>query len=210
MKLVHSILYITLLLILGAQAVFADANTSSQSTIIYKYFDANGVLHLTNIPPQTRDQVLYARSYLVQSYKTPPPLLPALSQHPKYSDYAPLIEAAALNAGLSPALLHAVVQVESAYNPKARSKKGALGLMQLMPATAKRYKVHDRTDPMANLNGGAHYLRDLLTLFNDDLSLALAAYNAGENAVIRYGNTIPPYRETINYVKKVKQLYEQY
>jgi len=212
MKLVHSILSITLLLILGAQTVFADANTSSQSTIIYKYFDANGVLHLTNIPPQSRDQVLYARSYLVQSYNPPEPLLlkPALSQHPKYSDYAPLIEAAALNAGLSEALLHAVVQVESAYNPKARSKKGALGLMQLMPATAKRYNVHDRTDPMANLNGGAHYLRDLLTLFNDDLSLALAAYNAGENAVIRYGNTIPPYRETINYVKKVKQLYEQY
>ncbi|RKZ79780.1 MAG: lytic transglycosylase [Candidatus Parabeggiatoa sp. nov. 3] len=209
MKLVHSILSITLLLILGAQTVFADANTSSQSIIIYKYFDANGVLHLTNIPPQSRDQVLYARSYLVQSYPPPPPLLPkpALSQHPKYYDYAPLIEAAALNAGLSPALLHAVVQVESAYNPKARSKKGAVGLMQLMPATAKRYKVHDRTDPMANLNGGAHYLRDLLTLFNDDLSLALAAYNAGENAVKRYGNTIPPYRETINYVKKVKLVY---
>ena len=85
-----------------------------------------------------------------------------------------------------------------------------MGLMQLMPATAKRYQVSDRTDPVANLNGGAHYLSDLLTLFNNDLSLALAAYNAGENAVKRYGNKIPPYRETINYVKKVMQVYEKY
>jgi soluble lytic murein transglycosylase-like protein len=196
------------LLIFDVQMVLAQMNTSSQSTIIYKYFDANGVLHLTNKPPKTHEEVLYARSYLVPI--EPKPLLSTLNQHPKYFEYASLIEAAALNVGLSPALLHAVVQVESAYNPKARSKKGAVGLMQLMPATAKRYQVSDRTDPVANLNGGAHYLSDLLTLFNNDLSLALAAYNAGENAVKRYGNKIPPYRETINYVKKVMQVYEKY
>jgi len=79
-----------------------------------------------------------------------------------------------------------------------------------MPATAKRYGVTDSTDAAANLNGGAQYLRELLIMFNDDLSLALAAYNAGENAVKRYGNTIPPYRETINYVNKVNKLYQQY
>jgi len=82
--------------------------------------------------------------------------------------------------------------------------------MQLMPATAKHFSVMDRTDPAANLNGGARYFRYLLTLFDENLSLALAAYNAGENAVKRYGNTIPPYKETRNYVKKVKKLYYQY
>jgi soluble lytic murein transglycosylase-like protein len=180
----------------------------ADSLIIYKYIDANGVLHLTNKPPKSTDKVLYARSYSVPDGKSPFKL--KKYRHPKYDDYAPLIEAAAQRADLPPALLHAIVQVESAYNPKAISPKGAVGLMQLMPATAKRYGVTERTDAAANLNGGAQYLRDLLSMFDQELSLALAAYNAGENAVKRYGNTIPPYRETINYVKKVNQLYQQY
>jgi soluble lytic murein transglycosylase-like protein len=106
---------------------------------------------------------------------------------------------------LYPELLHAVIRTESAYNPAALSSAGAVGLMQLMPGTAKRYGVPDIWDPVENLRGGARYLRDLLDLFGNDLRLALAAYNAGENAVIKYGNRIPPYPETQRYVRKVLQ-----
>jgi soluble lytic murein transglycosylase-like protein len=207
----YLIICISLWLTFGHQSMATD----SKVTVIYKYYDANGVLHLTNKPPSSRQQVLYARSYLVQSY-SPPIQLPIplpkqkIKKSKHYDTYAPLIEIAAKNVNLPSALLHAVVKVESAYNPKAVSPKGAMGLMQLMPATAKRYGVKDRSDPVANLNGGARYLRDLLTMFNNDLSLALAAYNAGENAVKRYGNTIPPYSETKNYVTRVKKLYFQY
>lgn len=210
---------ITSLMITIMYAQAAD-HISTKSMTIYKYIDAKGVLHLTNKPPKPKDQLLYARSYLIQSLTPPPKLKPQIrakhrkykkgNKHRKYKKYASAIEKIAHKVNLPPALLHAVVQVESAYNPKARSNKGAMGLMQLMPATAKRYGVTNRTDPVANLNGGARYLRDLLTMFNENLSLALAAYNAGENAVKRYGNTIPPYRETRHYVKKVKKLYHQH
>ena len=108
--------------------------------------------------------------------------------------------------GLDPALLHAVVTVESGYNPKALSRKGAAGLMQMMPDTARRYSVDDVWDPRQNLNGGARYLRDLLSTFNNNLTLALAAYNAGPGAVIQHGNRIPPYPETRNYVAQIIQL----
>ena len=103
---------------------------------------------------------------------------------------------------LEPALLHAVISAESAYNPQARSPKGARGLMQLMPDTARRFGVSDPDDPTENLHGGARYLRWLLDSFTD-LRLALAAYNAGEGAVQRYGNAIPPYPETRTYVRRV-------
>lgn len=112
--------------------------------------------------------------------------------------------------GLDGALLHAVISVESHYNPNAVSRTGAVGLMQLMPATAKRYGVTDSFDPAQNLHGGAKYLRDLLILFNSDISLVLAAYNAGEYAVIRNGNRIPPYPETRDYVPRVMGYYHQY
>jgi soluble lytic murein transglycosylase-like protein len=126
------------------------------------------------------------------------------------SRYDRIVEEVAHAHGLDGALLHAVISVESHYNPRAVSKKGAAGLMQLMPETARRYGVSDSFDPAQNLHGGAKYLRDLLTLFNSDMSLALAAYNAGENAVIRHGNRIPPFRETRNYVPRVLDYYRQY
>jgi len=119
--------------------------------------------------------------------------------------YQPLIERAARRHGLVPELLHAVIRTESAYKPNALSHAGACGLMQLMPGTAERFRVTEIWDPEQNIEGGAAYLRFLLDLFDNDLRLALAGYNAGEGAVKRYGNQIPPYPETQNYVRKVLQ-----
>ena len=123
--------------------------------------------------------------------------------------YSPFIAQAAAETALSPELLHAVVQVESAYNPIAMSSKGAVGLMQLMPATATRMGVTDRRDPLANLRGGARYLSQLVTLFDGELPLALAAYNAGEQAVQRHERKIPPYAETQAYVSAVLRRYAE-
>lgn len=117
------------------------------------------------------------------------------------------VRSMALRYRLPPELLHAVIRAESAYNASAVSPAGAIGLMQLIPATAERYEVRDIWDPVDNLRGGAAYLRYLLDLFGQDLSLALAGYNAGENAVIRHGRKIPPYPETQTYVRKVLQYY---
>ena len=123
--------------------------------------------------------------------------------------YAKVVRAAAQAANVQPELIHAVINVESNYHPAARSPAGAVGLMQLMPGTAKRYNVANRLDPQQNIHGGARYLRDLLDLFQNDTRLALAAYNAGENAVLKHGNRVPPYSETLAYVPKVMKLYGQ-
>lgn len=120
------------------------------------------------------------------------------------------IAAAAKANNLEPALIRAVISAESAFNPFAESTAGAVGLMQLMPGTAQRYGVANRRDPAQSIHGGARYLRDLLKMFNNNLPLALAAYNAGEHAVVRYGNRIPPYAETINYVPRVLRYYYQF
>jgi soluble lytic murein transglycosylase-like protein len=110
---------------------------------------------------------------------------------------------------LDPAFVHAVILVESNHNPNALSPKGALGLMQLMPETASRYGVRDRSDPIDNVRGGTAYLRDLVDMFKGDLALAVAAYNAGEKAVMQYGNQIPPYIETMFYVPRVLDEYRK-
>ncbi|HUP49537.1 MAG TPA: lytic transglycosylase domain-containing protein [Thermoanaerobaculia bacterium] len=127
-------------------------------------------------------------------------------QHDRRTRYDALIEHYARQYRVDPVLIRAVIQVESDFNPQCVSKKGARGLMQLMPGTARRYKVTDVHDPAQNIRGGVHYLRDLLEMFRDDLTRALAAYNAGENAVIRHGG-IPPYEETITYVKRALTVY---
>ena len=118
--------------------------------------------------------------------------------------------AAAKETSLDPALIHAVIATESRHNPRAQSNKGAFGLMQLMPATARRFNVQDRNDPKQNIVAGAKYLRELLTLYKGDLKLTLAAYNAGPGAVKKYSNHVPPYRETMQYVPKVLKYYQQY
>lgn len=120
------------------------------------------------------------------------------------------IRRAARRYGLSEALVHAVIDTESSYDPNAVSSAGAVGLMQLMPATARRYGIENRLSPTQNMQGGTRYLSYLLTKFNDNLVLALAAYNAGENAVVRYGHTVPPYRETRKYVERVLDRYREY
>jgi len=120
------------------------------------------------------------------------------------------IAAAAKANNLEPALIRAVISAESAFNPFAESTAGAVGLMQLMPGTAERYGVANRRDPAQSIHGGARYLRDLLQMFNNNLPLALAAYNAGEHNVVRYGNRIPPFAETRDYVPRVLRFYYQY
>jgi soluble lytic murein transglycosylase-like protein len=110
--------------------------------------------------------------------------------------------------GLPPELLHSVIKVESNYNPYAVSPKGAMGIMQLIPATARRFGVEDVFDPVENIEGGARYLAYLLELYGGNYPLALAAYNAGENAVAKYG-TVPPYAETQNYIKMVAKHLEE-
>ncbi len=123
------------------------------------------------------------------------------------SRFSDMIANAAYRNRVDEKLVHAVIQTESAYNAGAVSRAGAVGLMQLMPGTARRYGVTDRNDPVQNVDAGTRYLKDLLNMFNYDLDLAVAAYNAGENAVIRYNNSIPPYPETRNYVRQVLARY---
>lgn len=177
---------------------------------IYRYVDADGAVHFTNVPQDSRFKV-----YLKEKRK-PDPVTDTLSSEIRYYDekerarYAKPIQDAARATRLEPALIHAVISAESGYNPFARSRKGAAGLMQLMPETAKRYGVKNRLDPAQNISGGARYLRDLVRMFNNDLQLAVAAYNAGENAVVRAGNRIPPFQETMAYVPRVMSYYKKY
>ena len=119
-----------------------------------------------------------------------------------------VVESVAAQYSLRPQLIHSVIKVESNYNPRAISPKGALGLMQLVPQTARRFGVSDVFDPVENIQGGAAYLKYLLDLYNNDLKLALAAYNAGEGAVAKYGD-VPPYAETRNYLVQVKRHLEE-
>ncbi len=202
------------------------ANEAPHTTIIYKYVDENGVLHLSNKSPDEQDQLLYSRSYLVDpeisssvssmmlpipkglnSKRFAPPTKNTAALSTRKQSYQLSVQQVAQRWGIDPALLDAVITVESGYNPQALSPKGAQGLMQLMPDTAARYGVTDRSDPLENLEGGARYLRDLLLMFKGDVTLALAGYNAGENAVIKAGNRIPAYAETQEYVVKVLEKY---
>lgn len=174
----------------------------------FKFVDSNGVIHLTDKPKHSRYKLIYKSAATIQPFSSNLRRRGSTAPiHRKYQNYKALVQDVATNINLEPALLHAVIQTESAYNPRAVSPKGAVGLMQLMPATARRFGVTDRTDATSNVYGGARYLRLLLKMFNNNKKLALAAYNAGENAVKRYGNKIPPYRETKYYVKKVLRLY---
>jgi soluble lytic murein transglycosylase-like protein len=189
------------LLLCGALALAA---VSTQAAVkIYFYLDADGVRHYTDQP----DNSLYQRLYLSPRDRTQsgqhydPALLARRAQ------YDPIIENAAASAAVESDLLRAVILVESGYNSHALSKRGAVGLMQLMPATASRFGVLDLYDPRENVRAGAQYLKFLMDRFGQDVKLALAAYNAGEEAVDRSGGRIPPYAETQAYVPKVMAAY---
>ena len=170
---------------------------------IYRYISPEGRLVFTDKPKHKG----YIR--LEKTHNGWEPVKSANTWRQNKRKFSPVIARAARKHQLSHHLLHAIIRVESAYNPKALSRAGAQGLMQLMPATASRFGVNDPYNPYQNIQGGTEYFRYLLNLFNEDLKLALAAYNAGENAVKRYGNRIPPYRETQNYVKKVLKHYKR-
>lgn len=189
--------------------VFA-ANAGAAPGDIFAYTDASGVTHFSNVPADSR--------YRLVAAAPPEPTIGAgVANAPREIDWAAragtynhLIDQAAKKSALQPALLRAVIAVESAFNPRAVSSAGAQGLMQLHPKTAKRYGVGDAFDPEQNVHGGARYLSDLMRRYDNNLELVLAAYNAGEQAVDRYGRQIPPYRETREYVPAVLRLYRQF
>ena len=183
---IQTTLLIAVFLMLSSQPLQAD---------IYKYIDSKGVLHFTNMPISSGYQ-LYIREKPVRNEYLDPD-----------TRFDPYISEASKRYGIDFSLIKALIKVESDFNPKAVSRKGARGLMQLMPKTAQDLGVRDVFDPTQNVEGGARYLRDLLDLHGQDLSLALAAYNAGPTAVARYGG-IPPYPETEDYVRKVLELCE--
>jgi soluble lytic murein transglycosylase-like protein len=168
---------------------------------IYRHVDEEGVIHLTNIPTNPHikyDLILKERRVLIR-------VNPA-----DINKYDHLITRASEKYRVDSALVKAVIKAESNFNHQAVSRKGARGLMQLMPATATSLQVQDSFHPENNIEGGVRYLRYLLTLFKGDLSLALAAYNAGEAAVAKHNYNIPPYRETQTYVRRVLQYFSQY
>lgn len=162
----------------------------------------DGAVALSNVPFEA-----------AETHRAAAPVAGSIKPHPGFAgkvQYNKIVAEVAHAYGLNSALLHAVISTESRYRTNAVSRKGAAGLMQLTPATARRYGVANPFDPVQNLNGGAKCLRDLLKTFNNDMNLALAAYNAGKSAVIRHGNSVPPFPETEAYVQRTLMYYRKY
>ena len=176
------------------------------SAAIYKFRDGKGVINYTNVLPRgVKPQVV-----MVYCPACDPKSKVDFSHvQLKITDFGPHIKAAIAKNPVDEALVRAIIQAESAYNPYALSKAGAQGLMQLMPGTAAQYGVSDSYDAQQNINGGVAYLRFLLDMFDGDVRLASAAYNAGENNVLKYAG-VPPFAETQVYVQRVGQLYLRY
>jgi soluble lytic murein transglycosylase-like protein len=175
---------------------------------IYKYTDKRGRVILTDTPKNSK----YVK--LVKTWKGWVPLKTGSISYKNLEKnrkkHSGMIDYMANRYKLPKSLIHAVITAESAYDSNAVSRAGAVGLMQLMPGTARRYGVKNRRNPYQNISAGTQYLRDLLIMYDNNLQLVLAAYNAGEGAVKKYNNTIPPYKETQNYVKKVIAYYHKY
>jgi soluble lytic murein transglycosylase-like protein len=191
---VYGIPRFSLVVLLATVALGMSSTAEAQ---IYSWRDASGSLVLSDrVPASAPDSYLVAHATSVRATR------PASSDYA--GDYDRLIVHHAAANNLRPDLVRAVIQVESGFNPRAVSPKGAMGLMQLMPGTAAELGVSNPLNPAENVKGGSAYLRQLLDKFNNNEELALAAYNAGPEAVDRYGQRVPPYRETRDYVQKVK------
>ena len=173
--------------------------TSPVSGDIYRFEDEDGNIHFTDAPTDRRFK-LFMRDIKKDRKLRTTFKMSECGRDP--AEFEPIINACALEYGVDRSLVKAVIQAESGYNPSAVSSKGAMGLMQLMPKTAQGLKVVDSFDPRENVRGGVRYLKFLIDTFKGNVSLALAAYNAGMSKVARYGG-IPPYSETRGYVAKV-------
>jgi soluble lytic murein transglycosylase-like protein len=171
---------------------------------VFAFTDSQGTVHYSNVPADTRFELVLAAP---REGRDPPSHEgPSLQRS---AVYAHIIKGAALANRLEPALVTAVILAESGGDSRAVSKRGARGLMQLMPATARRYGVRDVFDPEENIRAGSQYLHDLAERYRNDLELMLAAYNAGPEAVDHQGGRIPPFRETLEYVPRVLQIYHR-
>ena len=197
------------------EQVFFDKVTNSASKLkkfkIYKYVDRSGKFNFGDKRKHSGFKKFSLQKYRPQGRPRARSLAKGkvLGYEKGKRVYGAIIRNISSKFGVSANLVHAVINTESSYNSQAVSSAGAVGLMQLMPATAKRYGVTNRRDPIQNIKGGTQYLRDLLKLFDGDLRLTAAAYNAGENAVLKYNRSIPPYKETQNYVVKVINFYNK-
>jgi soluble lytic murein transglycosylase-like protein len=181
------------------------ASSAAANAKIYTYIDAQGLRHYTDVPDNNRYRLLV----LSPQDRTSSGDRYDMQLLAKASQYDSIIEHAALSAAVESNLLRAVIVVESGFNSRAVSKRGAVGLMQLMPATASRFGVSNPYDAQQNVHAGARYLKFLIDRFGHDIRLALAAYNAGEEAVARNGGQIPPFSETMAYVPRVLKIYRQ-
>lgn len=194
-------------------AVFSAIFTASALATIYTFVDGDGVVHFSNVPtdPQYEPVVREKRPRLSASTGDSRVLIPAAAGawDPDPDYYDEMIRQAANRYHVDPRLVKSVIRAESNFNYLAVSRRGALGLMQLMPGTADDMQVFDPFDPEDNITGGTRYLRKMLGLFNGNVRLALAAYNAGPNKIIELGR-VPQYKETINYIRKVQYFYKEY
>jgi soluble lytic murein transglycosylase-like protein len=180
--------------------------TTSSSAGIYRYVDENGVIHFTNCPRDPKFKLYIRESKEDVGNGNHSSSFPYIKDSNQYDS---LISELSKKHQVDFALIKAMIRAESGFNPFAVSRKGAKGLMQLMPETALRMNVSNSFNPRENIEGGVRYFKYLLSLFNDDLRLSLAAYNAGENVVGEL-RSIPPYQETVDYVKKVLSYYQSY
>ena len=177
---------------------------------IYAYVDGDGELIISDRREDARFKAFNPAKFIPfnKSYPATSPEVRAGIKNTS-QQYASIINDIAQEVGVNADLIHAVIQVESAYNPNAISSRGAQGLMQLIPATAARFGIDQVHDPESNIRGGARYLKNLLGRFDNDLELTLAAYNSGEGTVQKYKNTIPPYPETQAYVIRVLDVFNE-
>jgi len=172
---------------------------------IYRYEDDEGIVHFTDAPTDRRFKIFMRDLKKDKRLRTKLQLSSSVNP----AEYEHIISACATKYGVNACLIKAVIHAESGYNPNAVSRKGASGLMQLMPGTARSLKVSNSFDPKDNVEGGVKYLRFLLDTFRGDVPLAVAAYNAGLNTVAKYGG-IPPYNETRTYVNRVLSYMQSY